>query len=119
MTANHQFKNRFRKDYYSADYRRVYNGLLDQITAAEERAEDLKRQWATALRLRNEACYHPAGTQPVRYRYHRGRMAELEVEITRTKWDAERWQEIWDAMGPPRQRKTVLVDGIRTKLEAA
>lgn len=121
MTADHQFKRHFRKDYGSADYRAVYDEHLNKALEAEEHAEQLQRQWAIQLKVRNAICYGPKETfDRERYEYRRGRMAELEVKIRAAKSLAAFHLDIWNAMEPPtkrRPRKTVLVDGIRTKIE--
>jgi hypothetical protein len=104
----------------SDDYRRVYNERLDLIIAAEERAEELERWWAIQLKVRNFLCYEKKPFDLERYRYRRGRMRELEREIAAAKYRAQLHREIWQAMEPPtkrRPRKTVLVDGVRTKIE--
>jgi hypothetical protein len=113
-------KHFFRTDIGRADYSKVYRGLLSQVIDEEERAEDLQRQWAIALKHRNAACYSPKGMQREGYRVHKIRMEELEREIGKAKCDAERHRELWEAMDkpkPPRVRKSVLVDGIRTNIE--
>ena len=119
-----RMSDHFRKDYGSADYRRVYNEQLDKLIAAEERRDELQRQWSAALKARKSLIALQGTDQFDREEYYhqRGRMTELEAAISKAKWHVALYREIWDALRPPtprRPRKTVLIDGIRTKLEHA
>src|ERR1700722_18309218 len=121
MTAEHQFKRHFRKDYGSDDYRRVYDEHFNEAIEADEQAEQLHRQWVIQLKVRNAICYGPKESfDRDRYEYRRRRMRELEIKIAEAKHCAQFHRDIWNAMEPPkpgRPRKTVVIDGVRTKIE--
>jgi hypothetical protein len=107
-----------RKDYGSDDYRRVYNECLEKLVSLQKRLDQLNRMWAIQLKVRNAICYGPKEAfDREAYEYRRGKMAEHEAEIIRTKYEIAWRDEIWQSMKPPRVRRTVLVNGVRTKIE--
>lgn len=122
MTADHQFKKHFRKDYGSADYRRVYDGLLDEIATIEDERDAVKRRMAFHWR-RIEASRHGAPECKLGFwEYAKAKDQHLtcEQKIAKLESLVRIKTGIWDALEPPtkpRVRRTVLVDGFRTKIE--
>ena len=79
---------------------------LAKVREIEARCEQVKRQWAIQLKVRMSLLTTQGTPEYDReaYYYRRGKMAELEVAITKAEWDAELARDIYYLMLPERHK---------------
>jgi len=84
-------------------YERDIKDQLAKVREQEQLAVELKRQWDISLQTRNRilatCIINPLiGEEREQYKYHKGRMAELEKAITAANWLAGQRREVYQAM---------------------
>jgi hypothetical protein len=110
-----------RKDWGSADYRQTYIELIRTIVANEQERGRIRAQMAVHWE-RIEASRHGLPGRKLDfwpYVKEKEQHALCERQIAKLDWKIKMDREILDMLRPPRKRRTVLVEGVRTKLEFA
>ena len=104
------------------DIRRNWHEQAEMVFAAEHRRDAYKRQMAVHWERIEASRHGPLDRKldPETYSHEKAKHAECESKIASLDFLISVRRMVWDAMPRPkprRPRKTVLVDGIRTKIE--
>ena len=106
----------------AVEYRRAYEEQLDKVVDAELKRDELQRLWNVEWEV-IEASRHGLPGRVLdtdTYIKHKIRIGNIESALVRAQRLVDTRTMIWNGMPPPkpcRPRRTVLVDGVRTKIE--
>jgi hypothetical protein len=106
----------------AAEYRKLYDEALDSVVSAEEKRDEQQRLYDVELEI-IEASRHGLPGRELdtdNYITHKIKLGNIESRLIKARRLADTRGMIWRGMPtpkPPRKRRTVLVDGIRTKIE--